>query len=112
MIIKETDRFLKTEEEHEVYVIYWVDGVRHYYIIPKGFDGFSARRDRDNISVVDNRISKGFRLIRSSSGNDMLLHEALLEGDLLDRLLEPQDPEAVQEFKKKLELNDEKPALF
>ena len=42
----------------------------------------------------------------------MLLHEALLEGDLLDRLLEPQDPEAVQEFKKKLELNDEKPALF
>lgn len=81
----------------EVYAIYWVDGMRSHLVIPyEGYEGLLVVRE-NKCDVVDASID-GFVLRKSSGEQDILVHWAAEKEDLLDRLIDPPDAEAVAEL--------------
>lgn len=93
MHIKETN----WGEVFTVHCVYWVDGVRHYYVIlDSDANGFTALRD--NCKIIDPSVPPNFVLIRNENGTDFLLNRALLEDNLLDRLID-HDPRAMEEYR-------------
>lgn len=85
----------------EVYAIYWMDGLRHHLIIPyDGYNGFTVVTE-NNCDVVDKSIN-GFILRKSGNGGDILVHWAAEKDDLLDRLIDPPDAEAIAELKRRI----------
>lgn len=97
MKIMEKDGF---ERVVEVYAIYWFDEVRHHLVIPyKEFGGLMVVTE-ENCDVIDPSID-GFVLIKSGSGRDMFIHWATEKDALLDRMID-HDPEAMEEFERRL----------
>lgn len=99
MKIVQKDGFNRTVD---VYAICWIDGLRHHMIIPyEGYDGLTVVTE-NNCEIVDNSINN-FVLRKSNRGGDTLIHWAAEKDDLLDRLIDPPDAEAVAELKRRLE---------
>jgi hypothetical protein len=85
----------------EVYAIYWISGIRYCYVIPAdNYYGFMSVRE-DKCRIIDPLIS-GFVLRKSGAGDDMIVHWAAEKGDLLDKLIDPPDFEAVVELRRRL----------
>lgn len=74
---------------------------RFHFVIPyDGYEGLNAVPETE-CEVTDSSISNYFRIVKNSIGNDLLIHEVLLEGNLLDSLIE-HDPEAMKLFLNRL----------
>lgn len=88
-------------EPVEVYGIYWLDGERVYWVIPyEGYEGLKTLRERDS-TVIDPQLSDLFVLRKNDAGEDLFLHWAADEDDLIYALIE-NDPSAMLEFKRRL----------
>ncbi|MES9962701.1 MAG: hypothetical protein ABW116_04125 [Candidatus Sedimenticola sp. 20ELBAFRAG] len=101
MRIKENNR----DVDVEVYGIYWAEYQgklqRFHFVIPyQGYEGLNAVPEVE-CEVTDAAISSQFRIVKNSRGNDLIIHETLLEDNLLDELIE-HDPEAMKEFQRRL----------
>jgi len=98
MKIMERDGFGRVVD---VYAIYWIDGIRYHLVIPyEGYHGLMIVTAAES-DLIDPSID-GFVLRKTSSGNDMLVYWAAEQGDLLDRLIDPPDSEAVAELKRRI----------
>ncbi|MBY3215928.1 hypothetical protein HFO21_16430 [Rhizobium laguerreae] len=85
----------------DVYAIYWANGLRHHLVIPhEGYNGFTVVPE-NKCDVVDPSIN-GFILRESGGGGDILVHWAAERDELLDRLIDPPDAEAVAELERRL----------
>ncbi|KZL18582.1 hypothetical protein PsAD2_02589 [Pseudovibrio axinellae] len=101
MRIKEAGRAVDVE----VYGIYWAEYQgklqRMHFVVPyEGYEGFVAVPEVECV-VTQPQLNSNFQVIKNSEGQDLILHEALIEGDLLDELIE-HEPRAMQTFKKRL----------
>jgi hypothetical protein len=84
----------------EVYAVYWYDNLRHYLVIPyTGYEGFDAYTE-NNSDLLDPSIDN-FVVRKNSDGQDMLLHKAASQDDLLDELIE-HDQDAMKTFLERL----------
>ncbi|WP_095448736.1 hypothetical protein [Ochrobactrum quorumnocens] len=86
----------------DVYGLYWVDGIRHHLIIPYiGYDGFVVVTET-NCDVVEPDVDD-FVLRKGDYGRDILLHWAVAKDDLVYRLTDPPDADAVTELRRRIE---------
>lgn len=70
-------RIVKRESHHsfEVYAIYWIDNIKHFFYFPNPEQGISVITEND-CKIVDPTISK-FVLMKSFDAEDLLIHWAL-----------------------------------
>lgn len=102
----------KSQSIREVYGLYWAMDLssnppvlrRYHLIIPyDGYAGFIVCADNE-CDVVDPILRSNFILFRGKHDyGDTLLHHLLVEGDLMYRLTDPPDEEALHEFMLRLE---------
>lgn len=96
-------RELSRDNEVTVLAVYWAEyqGKREklFLIIPyDGYEGVTAVSESE-CEVTDSSLD-GFRLIKGASQGDMLVLGAVLEDDLLDRMIE-HDPVAMARYREK-----------
>lgn len=84
----------------EVYAIYWVNGVRYQLIVPYSDYIGLITVNESKCEVTDPSVD-GFILTKSGNGGDMLVHWAAEKDALLDRMID-HDPEAMEEFERRL----------
>ena len=90
----------ETGDELEVYGIYWVYGVKYFYVIfNNGYCGLGPLK-QEKCDIIDRSIDN-FILVEAGDSTDILLHKAAFEDGLLDDLIEHM-PDAVAEFKRRL----------
>lgn len=84
-----------------VFAIYWDNDIRYHLVIPyRDYRGFIVVGS-DESSVADSSID-GYFLRKSGSKRDMLVHWSVNDGNLLDRLINPPDEDAVTELERRL----------
>lgn len=94
-------RELTKEYAVDVYAIYWAEGMRSHLVVPyDGYDGLLVVRE-NKCEIVDPSLN-GFILRKSGDGRDMLVHWAAEKDDLLDRLIDPPDSDAIVELYRRL----------
>lgn len=101
-----------SEREIPTYVVYWSEYQgkiqKLFLAIPyDGYEGFISIAESE--CEISDASLDGFKLVLGSPQGDMLIHSALLEDDLLERIIE-HDQEAMKIFLKNIE-NGEPNAL-
>ncbi len=79
-----------------VYGIYWCGGKTFFYCFPRNTFGLSSYGE-DEVDVLDSAIETDFVYLRTNEQTFGVFNRHLLEGQLLDLLLE-HDPEAYKQF--------------
>jgi hypothetical protein len=79
-----------------VYGVYWHDNKTYFYCFPKNSVGISSFSE-DEIQIIDRTIDSDFEYVRTDERTSGFFHGHLLEGQLMDRLLE-HDPVAYTKF--------------
>lgn len=84
----------------DVYVIYWVDGRVHYMAATEFDDDLDIYNDEDS-EITDPYLSNRFLVTSIGSKPPMIIHEALLQDNLLERVIEG-GPDEFKRFKERL----------
>lgn len=85
----------------DVYALYWVNGMRHHLVLPyRDYKGLIVVSE-ENCKIINSSID-GFILRKSGNGSDILVHWSVSASDLLDRLIDPPDEDAMRELERRL----------
>ena len=85
----------------DVYAFYWVNGIRYHLVNPyREYQGLIVVPE-NKCTIVISSID-GFVLRKNDRDQDMLVHWSVSDYDLLDRLIDPPDEEAMLELERRL----------
>lgn len=85
----------------EVLALSWVDGKRQHYVVPyKGYNGIIVI-ESDQCEVTNPEISEKFIFQISDYGNDMFLHWAVYQDNLIYGMID-HEKGAMEEFYKRI----------